>query len=140
MDESDQLDAKIAKGNNGKIPSRIQTLDLGESFESISSRIQSMGLDDATCEALEDKIEAAESDGNDDSKEFKIKKKEEGRQGGRNNLSYKYKQNRSCGRRVGRMVLGCGVVGKFSAWRRPRGHLRHRAYLSTHYPGQRAWY
>ena len=34
MNESDQLDAKIAKGNNGKIPSRIQTLDVGESFES----------------------------------------------------------------------------------------------------------
>ena len=35
MNESDQLDSKIAKGNNnGKIPSRIQTLDLGESFES----------------------------------------------------------------------------------------------------------
>ena len=75
MDESDQLDAKIAQGKNGKIPSRIQTLDLGESFESISSRIQSMGLDDATCEALEDKTEAAESDGNDDSEEIKINNK-----------------------------------------------------------------
>ena len=62
MDESDQLDAKIAKGNNSKIPSCVQTLDLGESFEFISSRIQSMGLDDATCEALEDRIEAAKSD------------------------------------------------------------------------------
>ena len=83
MDESDQLDAKIAKGNNGKIPSRIQTLDLGESFESISSRIQSMGLDDATCEALEDKIEAAESDGNDDGEEITIKnKKREGKEEG----------------------------------------------------------
>lgn len=87
MDESDQLDAKIAENNNGKIPSRIQTLDLGESFESISSRIQSMGLDDATCGALEDTVEVAESDGNDDSEEINIKdKKVKGKEEGTTSL------------------------------------------------------
>ena len=87
MNESDQLDAKIAESNGGKIPSRIQTLDLGESFESISSRIQSMGLDEATCGALEDRIEATESDGNDDSMEINIKdKKGKGKEEGTTSL------------------------------------------------------
>ena len=87
MDESDQLDAQIAENNNGNIPSRIQTLDLGESFESISSRIQSMGLDDATCGAPEDTIEAVESSGEDDSEEINIKdKKGRGKEEGTTSL------------------------------------------------------
>lgn len=87
MDESDQLDAKIAENNSGKTPSRIQTLDLGESFESISSRIQSMGLDDATCEALGDTRNAAESDGDDDIEEVNIKdKKGKGKEEGTTSL------------------------------------------------------
>ena len=83
MEESYQLDAKVAENNNGRTPSRIQTLDLGESFESISSRIQSMGLDDATCESLGDTIKAAESNSKDvneeiNTKDEKGKGKEEG--------------------------------------------------------------
>lgn len=87
IDESDQLDAKIAEKNGGKIPSRIQTLDLGESFESISSRIVSMGLDDAACEAVEDTVKAAESSGEDDSEEINIKdKKGKGKEEGTTSL------------------------------------------------------
>ena len=87
MDESDQLDAKIAENNRGKVPSRIQTLDLGDSFESISSCIQSMGLDDSTCGALEDTTEAAESDGKDDSVGTNIRgKKGKGKEEGTTSL------------------------------------------------------
>ncbi len=87
MDESDQLDAKIAKNNNSESPTRIRTLDLGESFESISSRIQSMGLDDATCEALGDTIKAAESNGKDDSEEINTEdEKGEGKEEGTTSL------------------------------------------------------
>ena len=87
MDESDQLDAKISKSNNSESPSRIRTLDLGESFESISSRIQSMGLDDATCEALEDTIKAAESNSKDDSEDINtIDKNREGEEEGTTSL------------------------------------------------------
>ena len=32
------------------------------------------------------------------------------------------------------------TMGNSSAWCRPRGHIRHRAYLSTHHPRQRAWF
>lgn len=67
MDESGQLDTKVAKNNNSENPSRILTLDFGESFESISSRIQSMGLDDAICETLGDTIEAADLSCEEDS-------------------------------------------------------------------------
>ena len=73
MEESDELDAKVAKNHNSESSTRIQTLDLGESFESISSRIQSMGLDDATCETLGDTINVAESPGKDDSEENSTK-------------------------------------------------------------------
>ncbi len=87
MDDSNQLDAKITKNNDGDTPSRIQTLDLGESFESISSRIQSMGLDDGTSEALGDTIKAAESDGKDDNEEINTKdKKGEGKEEGATSL------------------------------------------------------
>ena len=87
MDESDQLDTRLAKNNDGDTPSRIQTLDLGESFESISSRIQSMGLDEATCEALEDTIKTAESNGKEDGEEINTKdKKGEGKEKGTTSL------------------------------------------------------
>ena len=87
MDESDRLDAKVAENNNRESPSRIRTLDLGESFESISSRIQSMGLDDATCEALGDTIKAAESNGKDDSEEINTKAEDgEGKEEGTTSL------------------------------------------------------
>ena len=87
MDESDELDAKVAKNNNSESPTRIQTLDLGESFESISTRIQSMGLDDATCETLEDTIKASDSNGNDDCEEINTKDEDwEGRDDGTTSL------------------------------------------------------
>ena len=87
MDESDELDPKVAKNNNSESPTRIQTLDLGESFESISSRIQSMGLDDTTCETLGDTIKAAESNGKEDSEEINTKdEKWEGKEEGTTSL------------------------------------------------------
>ena len=66
MAKSTQFDATLKKGRTGDNPSRIQTLDMGDSFGSISSRIQSMGLGDAAdAGAPQDTMEALEAAGDD---------------------------------------------------------------------------